>query len=50
MLHTIESLESEGKVFDQLVLLQPTSPVRRARTIERALVESSGRRGIRSCR
>ncbi len=37
ILDAIERLERKGKVFDYLVLLQPTSPLREAEDIDRAI-------------
>lgn len=39
MLHAVEALASSGVSVDRVVLLQPTSPVRRVDTIERAVLE-----------
>lgn len=37
VMHALDTLENEGKTFDLLLLLQPTSPLRTARDIQNAV-------------
>ena len=39
LLHALEAMEAEGKNYDAVMLLQPTSPLRLSGTIDRAIEE-----------
>lgn len=52
VLHAVDWLKGQGEIFDILLLLQPTQPLRRAEDIDAALevFESKGEQGLVSVR